>query len=127
MNNTFGKLPTGKMKIFLVCFCLIGGGLSLFFVYDALFNDKKKSPSYSVEPIHVPKYYDRSGEEFRSKGYSIDEDLITQILHFERYMDSLRGSPSGKILYDSIVSIRPGLMDSVALLKMMYQEERTNQ
>lgn len=127
MNNTFGKLPVGKMKILLVCFCLAGGGLSTFFVYDALFNNKKKSPSYTVEPIHVPKYYDRSGEEFRRQGYNVDENMITQILHFEQYMDSLRNSPSGRILYDSILSTRPGLMDSVALIKMMYQQERASQ
>jgi len=37
-------------------------------------------------------------------------------------MDSLARSPSGKILYDSIISQRPGLMDSVRFIENYYQQ-----
>jgi hypothetical protein len=38
-------------------------------------------------------------------------------------MDSLARSPSGKNLYDSITSQRPGLMDSVRFIEQLYRGE----
>lgn len=49
------------------------------------------------------------------------EPEIKDIIEFHRYMDSLARDPTGKKLYDSIIEIRPGLMDSIRKIEKVHQ------
>jgi hypothetical protein len=42
---------------------------------------------------------------------------MDRIKRFARYLDSLQASPSGKARYDSLVRLRPGLIDSLKLIQ----------
>lgn len=50
--------------------------------------------------------------EDSSKVVSVQEEL-GQISKFRKYMDSLSSTEEGRVIYDSIMSVRPGLLDSV--------------
>lgn len=50
--------------------------------------------------------------EDSSKVVSVQEEL-GQISKFRKYMDSLSSTEEGWVIYDSIMSVRPGLLDSV--------------
>lgn len=51
------------------------------------------------------------------------EQELAQMREFRRYMDSLNLSPQGKLIYDSIVSARPGLLDSVKQIENLLSNQ----
>ena len=46
-------------------------------------------------------------------GVNFSEQDMTPFRAFDRYLDSMKGSDSGRRWYDSLVRARPGLEDSV--------------
>ena len=49
-----------QIKILLVVFCLLWGGLSAFFITQAIAFQKRHS--ISIEPIYLPQYSTETGE-----------------------------------------------------------------
>lgn len=60
--------------------------------------------------------------EDNSKSLSVEQELA-QMRDFRRYMDSLNLSPQGKLIYDSIVSAHPGLLDSVKQIENLLSNQ----
>ncbi|XDZ54243.1 hypothetical protein FlaCF_1291 [Flavobacterium tructae] len=56
----------------------------------------------------------------------ISKTEFEKITSFRKYMDSLGRSPTGKKTYDSIVSDRPGLLDSLTILENYYYSHLKN-
>lgn len=124
MNNQTKNIPSKKMKILLIVFCLLGGGFSLFLTLEAVLKPDREQPAFKIEPVSVPKHYDQSDdEELRSDQY-IDNETYQQIQAFEQYMDSLQRTPTGVQTRDSILQARPGLMDSIRMLKEIYNYQQ---
>ncbi|HMU47877.1 MAG TPA: hypothetical protein PKC72_16010 [Chitinophagaceae bacterium] len=124
MYNQTKNIPSKKMKILLIVFCLLGGGFSLYLTLEAVLKPDRKQPAFKIEPVSVPKHYDQSGdEELRSDQY-IDNETYQQIQAFEQYMDSLQRTLTGAQTRDSILQARPGLMDSVRMLKEIYNYQQ---
>ena len=120
MNNLTKHIPSKKMKIILIAFCLLGSGFSLYLVGEALLKPEKEQPAFKIDPVSVPKHYDRSGDEqLRSDEY-VDKETYQQIESFAQYMDSLQRTVTGIKTRDSILQARPGLMDSIRMLKEIY-------
>lgn len=120
MSNQTKHIPSKKMKIILIAFCLLGGGVSLYLTLEAVLKPDREQPAFKIDPVSVPKHYDRSGdEELRSDQYG-DKETYQQIESFEQYMDSLQGTATGIKTRDSILQARPGLMDSIRMLKEIY-------
>ncbi|MBN8880657.1 MAG: hypothetical protein J0I32_24160 [Sphingobacteriales bacterium] len=120
MNNQTKNIPSKKMKILLLVFCLIGGGFSLYLTLEAILKPDREQPAFKIDPVSVPKHYDRSGDEELRSDHYIDNETYQQIQAFEQYMDSLQRTPTGVQTRDSILQARPGLMDSVRMLKEIY-------
>ena len=59
-------------------------------------------------------------DEVRS---GLPESQYKRVVAFQKYMDSLSGSASGKKVYDSIMKCRPGLLDSAKLLEKLYHNQ----
>ena len=123
MNTITKHISTKTMKMLLVIFCLLGGGFSLYIIGEAtLKSDNRQSP-LKIDQVDVPKHYDKiGGEELMSDQY-VDHETFQQIELFESYMDSLLLTEKGKKIHDSILVNRPGLMDSVKMLKEIYQSQ----
>ena len=109
------------MKVFLILFCLINGGLSLYFVGKGLFK-KNKDIIINLDKLHTPKYYDKAGDEMIPSGTYIDEETWSKVLVFRNYMDSLKANASKN--YDSILKARPGLMDSIRAIEGIYYSQK---
>lgn len=74
------------------------------------------------KPIHLHETWKTFPDDLK-----VSEPEYNHIKKFRVYMDSLARSPAGKILYDSIINNRPGLMDSVAFLENYYEQLKQKQ
>ena len=104
-----------KLKVLLVVFCLLGGGSSIYLIAEAIF--KHEQPALNIEKINIPKYYDQGGDLLTGK--YVEPDGNESLQSFRRYMDSLQEVK----LRDSILKIRPKLMDSLKLLKEIFNSK----
>ncbi len=105
--------------VLLILFVLSIGSYSTYVGVSALIN--KKSNLITITPIKKPKHATETGDA-NIEAAGVSEAEYSRIKKFRMYMDSLARSPSGKILYDSITSHRPGLMDSVRFIENYYQQ-----
>lgn len=110
----------GKL-IILSLFCAAATSLSIYFIISGVTG--RKASSFTVIPLKKPPYAVKAGDEKTKALVIISEEEYKKINRFRYYMDSLARSPSGKQLYDSILSHRPGLMDSILLIENIYQSQ----
>lgn len=94
--------------VLLILFVLLTGSYNVYCIVNAITG---KGYSMAITPIQKPKY--ATGKEESYKATEVPEAEYRRIKKFRKYMDSLAQNPSGKILYDSLISRRPGLMDSL--------------
>ncbi|HET7117756.1 MAG TPA: hypothetical protein VFI29_14780 [Hanamia sp.] len=108
-----------KWMVSLILFVLLAGTVSVYVAVNSFI--RKENHSILIIRIKTPKYINKTGET-NTDGINISAAAFDRIKKFRVYMDSLARSPAGKILYDSIVSKRPGLMDSVVFIENYYQQ-----
>lgn len=111
----------GKL-IILSFFCLSAGGLSLYLIGSSV--SSRKASSITVIHLKKPSYAGKSGDENTKALVLVSKTEYEKVQRFRHYMDSLTRSPSGKILYDSILIHRPGLMDSVMIIEELYKAKK---
>ncbi|MBN9349269.1 MAG: hypothetical protein J0H55_01170 [Chitinophagaceae bacterium] len=104
----------------LILFVLSTSAYSIYLAVSAI--TEKDGILITVTPIKKPRYTTETGETDKEAA-EVSEAQYRRIKRFRVYMDSLARSPSGKILYDSINSHRPGLMDSLQLIEQLYQRK----
>lgn len=115
---------SGKGKVMvLILFCVLAGGTSVYIGTSSF--SGKQAPPFSVGSIKQPKYVQNPDDENSRPSVNINEEGYQRIHRFKLYMDSLAISngPSGKNLFDSITSARPGLMDSILIIENRYQSQ----
>jgi len=115
MGSFIKKFSVKKLKALLVVFCLLGGGSSIYLIAEAIF--KHEQPALKIEKINIPKFYDQGGD--LQTGRTIEPESYKDLQSFRRYMDSLQEVK----LRDSILKIRPKLMDSLKLLKEIFNSK----
>ena len=121
MQSRMERLSGNGKLIVLSLFCFIAGGLSIYFIANSLIG----SPSIAIRTsrIVVPLNAVRSLENNLKSANVITKQEYNQIVYFTHYMDSLARSPSGKLIYDSILKQRPGLKDSASFVENIYQSQ----
>ncbi len=112
MNKLVSTMPQKKLKIILIAFCLISGGFSIYLAANAIFGTTKKQPAIKVNPIHIPRHYDKTGSEINEPDNAIGDDLYREMQEYKHYMDSLGQT------------IRPGLLDSIKVLEQIYHSQK---
>jgi len=122
MNRNFSGISTRRMKIFLFLFCLVSGGLSTYYIINAVFSHDKKNNSLQIDHVDVPKHYDKTGDELTHPEIFVDEETMKNLESFKQYMDSLKTKSTKQ--YDSIMLERPGLMDSIKMLEEIYYSQK---
>lgn len=123
MNTITKHISTGTMKILLVVFCLLGGAFSLYIIAEAILKSDNRQSPLKIDQVDVPKHYHKAGDEELMSDQFVDEETFQKIESFENYMDSLPQTETGKKIHDSILINRPGLMDSVRMLREIYQSQ----
>jgi hypothetical protein len=121
MNKIFRRMNTKKLKGFLILFCICAGGYSIYLAVTAITGSEKNQKSFKVDPVDVPKHFDKTGDEIMTDAY-VDEQTFYKIQGFKKYMDSLKQNKNKQ--YDSILQARPDLMDSVQVLEEIYYSQK---
>lgn len=110
MNQQFGLLSPGRLKIYLIFFCIGWGGLSIYFISAAVLGNDRAQPVYKVDAIKRPHVIEPTAKEMLVP--MVNEATYEQIQAF-KHSD----------LYDSTLRSRPGLADSILLLEQIYQSQ----
>ncbi|HEX5152869.1 MAG TPA: hypothetical protein VFW07_15565 [Parafilimonas sp.] len=112
----FEQLSSRKKNVCLLIFCLLFGGSSALLVVNALNSKTKRAGTISIaESVKPQVFLKRSGSDstITKKEYDRIERYKTDILELNK-------TKEGQTLLDSLLSERPELMDSIALLENIY-------
>ncbi len=121
MSGAINHLSARSKHVCLGMFCLMFGGFSMYAV-SGVFRDSKSSVGIiKTDQVSVPKYYDHADSEIKKLLFS-DTDIM-RINRFKRYMDSLSHSAKGRHEYDSILKVRPYLIDSLDFVLDIYYSQ----
>lgn len=109
-----------KLTILLTVFCFVFFSESLLVMYKSI--EQRHSNIYFITPI-------RPMILLREKKYQplISQREYNRIHSFKMHLDSLKNTVPGKIIYDSLFTNRPRLIDSINLLENLYYEQQSNQ
>jgi hypothetical protein len=119
LQHRYMRTNTAWKRVHFIVFCLafgVGSGMCIIQAFDqptAIFRIDHISKPRSIFPLDSQQQMMITSP---SKG-----DFVERVLRFDLYLDSLKTSDRGARVYDSIVSARPGLMDSVKLVKRIFQ------
>lgn len=120
LNRKAEGLSTGGKKVFLFVFCLLSGGMSLYLIVTTLWHPTEPDLSLKPKAISVPQHWNKTGEETLYPRVLVTEEDMKEVRTYKRYMDSLKNAVNGKPLYDSILTARAGLFDTVSMLEELY-------
>jgi hypothetical protein len=123
MSKRTKNISAFRMKAGLIVFFLTGSSLSIYFIVVAFVKKDQQTKMIKIDRLSVPKYYNENGEEPVEPDLLVTKQEHEEMQAFHHYMDSLQHSEGGKRVYDSIILIRPGLMDSVNMLEEIYQSQ----
>lgn len=110
-----------RIKIALVIFCLIQGGASSYILVSVF---RPSRARINVEKVSIPSHIiqkDTSGRD--EKEPVLSEKSYQRLKAFQSYMDSLQRDQAGRQIYDSILRVRPGLLDSITQIESIYQQQ----
>ena len=119
LQQKTNEFSSKKVKKILLVFCLICLSVSILVLYQSFKLDNTNlyfiSPIRTIpllkEPVIRPLFNER---EFK------------RIHSFKIYLDSLQTTTKGKLTFDSLLSTRPHLTDTINYLETLYYEQQTN-
>lgn len=104
------------LKTSLILICMIGSAVFLRIAINAF---SKPSGMQKIDHISVPGHVMLQDSIRRIPAQRPMPQQINGIRRFNAYMDSLQNSTAGKKIYDSIVRVRPGLLDSARRIEQL--------
>jgi hypothetical protein len=111
LNERVNKLSASHRKITLIIFGLLMGAICLAQVIQSL-KAEKSNYTISIDKITMPKdIHKESGEML----HQMETENLNRVLRLKQLLDSLSNSKAGSNVFDSLIHMRPGLMDSVNL------------
>ncbi|MBN8673349.1 MAG: hypothetical protein J0L56_04410 [Chitinophagales bacterium] len=122
MDKLFAGMNTKRLKLYLIIFCICCGGYSIYLFTDAIVSPDAKSKALQIDKASIPKHFEDTGDDIMATDNTVDEETFHQIQQFKKYLDSLKQSKS--YLYDSIITARPFLMDTVLMLEQIYYSQK---
>ena len=108
-----------KIKILFLAFCLIFLSVSITVMYQSFKKDNRNL--YFISPIRIIPLL----KEQRIRPV-MNEREFKRIHGFKIYLDSLQTTDKGKLKFDSLLSTRPHLTDTINYLENLYYEQQTN-
>jgi hypothetical protein len=119
MQRRTEGLSQKAKKWCLTLFCLFSVGCSLYLIIESFTGTSKQN--LGVASINVPTHSAQTGDEATRSFLLITKKEVEKIERFRHYLDSLRRSASGVKIRDSLLSVRPGLMDSIRVIEKLYE------
>lgn len=121
LNRKTEGIKTSTLKVLLFIFCGLFGSICVYTGFDAI---RKPSNVIKVDKIQLPTHViieDEGANLHQSEILSAEE--YANIQSFKKFMDSLKNDKKGRASYDSIITERPGLMDSIGLAESLYLKQ----
>ena len=112
------RLSYRVKKTFILIFFILSAGYSIYLIIESLMSAKKP---LVIHPIKLSENSAKAGDENIKGDVMVSKKEYEKIHRFKIYMDSLTQNPLGRPLYDSILSGRPGLMDSILIIEELYK------
>lgn len=103
-----------KLTICVLC-CLGFGGYCGWLVVGGL--SGKAANSFAISQINVPDYIGKTAQSTKTV---ISDHEYQKVVAYLDYLDDLKTSRQGRAVYDSILTLRPGLQDSLLRIHQMY-------
>ncbi|RYZ25594.1 MAG: hypothetical protein EOO10_17870 [Chitinophagaceae bacterium] len=119
MHRKTEHLSSSAKRICLLLFCTVTLGCSLFTMVKSFQGNRQVKAL--VTPIHVPAHAAETGDKHTYGFQPLRKDEIQRIELFKDYINGLHKTEGGKLLRDSILLARPGLMDSIRIVEELYQ------
>ncbi len=111
LNERVNRLSTSHRKITLIIFGLLMGAICLAQVIQSL-KAERSNNTISIDKIIMPRdIHKESGEIL----HRMETENLHRVLRLKHLLDSLSNSKEGSNVFDSLIHMRPGLMDSVNL------------
>lgn len=110
MNPILSRMSAKKIKLVLVLFCFLWGGISIYFISKAISGPDQKRAAAKPDQIVAPAPIDETGDDQAEP--LIDQRTYEQVQAFKK-SDS----------YDSTIRARPGLGDTIKLLEEIYHSQ----
>lgn len=111
---------SGKGKLIqLIIFCILSGIIS-FYTAKRSFSGKHEI-SLSSSSLEKPKHILLHSKKIKT---TISEDEYLRIHNFKMYLDSIANAPSGRRTFDSIITLRPGLIESILIIENIYLSQK---
>jgi len=108
-----------KIKMLFLIFCLTFLSVSIIVMYQSFKKDNRNL--HFISPIRTIPLL----KEQRNRP-AFNEQEFKRIHGFKMYLDSLQTTAKGKLKFDSLVSARPHLTDTINYLENLYYEQQTN-
>ncbi len=123
LNEKAAKWQPERIKVALILFCLVFGVTSLTIMVKAIWVSK---PNYiiAVKPVKASRYIGHTENATTVPEHFISKKEYSRLEQFRGYMDSLDSSADGKKIKDSILSQRPKLLDSLAMVEQLYNKQK---
>lgn len=122
MGKIFVDMNSKRLKLYLIVFCLCCGGYSIYLFTNAIVSPDVKNKVIQIDKASIPNHFNNTGDDVIAPDNSVDEETFNQIQQFKKYLDSLK--QNGSYLYDSILTARPFLMDTVLMLEQIYYSQK---
>ena len=120
LNKKFSKFSVQRLKLFLVAFCMVSGGFSLYFIMSGILKNEKSISVFNIEQARMPIQIDSNTQHIQP--VIVDEATWQKIKSFKFYLDSLKTNHVKE--FDSLMLLRPGLVDSITMIEEMYYSQK---
>jgi hypothetical protein len=119
LNKKINGFSPAKIKWGLIVFCCLFGVLFSYTIYQGLKN--RMEHKITIQPIRLPISVEKKLPE---KDKIIIQREYLKIKSFQNYMEEL--SKKNPWQSDSLLHLRPGLMDSVETILKLYETQLNN-
>lgn len=110
LNERVNKLSASHRKLTLIIFGLLMGAICLAQVIQSL-KAERSNNTISIDKITMPRdIHKESGQML----HQMETENLNRVLRLKHLLDSLNNS-DGSNVFDSLIHMRPSLMDSVNL------------
>ena len=119
LHDRFMRTKTMWKRIHFITFCLAFGVASTMCIIRAITD---RPAPFQIETISRPRSIFLLDDHYDvTPPLNVREDVFQRVMRFDSYLDSLKASKEGARIYDSIILIRPGLLDSLQLVKRIIK------
>jgi len=105
----------------LAFFCILFGGTSVAIIIHSA---TTKQNIISVAKIFKSPHVGKQGFPALQSDSIITKREYERIIEFKNYLFLLRDDPARRKRFDSIITNRPGLLDSITLFEKMYLSQK---